>query len=238
MKTFNALCFCASMVFLAVAVACGILRRCCGVEPPLCITQWVLPVLTAAAVGYLTNWLAIQLLFRPYRPVKWLWNLQGMIPREQPALAETLAREIPRNLMPANRIAFQIRRSIREYMKDEQLQSKILEYIRNESQNKELSPKMASFLLFFLREDVIWKVLIKKPVRYIRVFLQIRISRNRNAIVDGLDLPGHIRKSILELNPETIHELVEHVSGEELGMLQLLGFVLGGLAGLLLVFAQ
>lgn len=237
MKRLNMLCFGGSAVFLSATAVCGILRKWCGVDLPVCITRWGLPVLTSASVGYLTNWVAIQLLFRPYRPLKWLGNLQGMIPKEQQAIAETLAREIPENLMPADRIAFQIRQSIREYTKDKQLQTKILEYIREESR-MDRSSKAASFLAFFLKEDFIWNVLIKKPLWYTRVFLQIQITRNRKAIVDSLDLSGHIRKSLLDLKPDKIHELVERVSGEELGMLQLLGFMLGGIAGLLLVFAQ
>lgn len=238
MKSLNTLCFGTSVFFLAAAAVCGILRKWYEIELPFIIIRWILPIITSAAVGYLTNWMAIQLLFRPYRPVKWLWNLQGMIPKEQAVLAETLAKEIPENLIPTNRIAFHIRRNIREYMKDEQLQSKILEYLQNENLKKELPPQAASFLLFFLKEKYIWNILIKKPIWYARVFLQIQISRNREKIVNGLDLPGNIRKSILDLNPKDIHILVERVTGEELGMLQLLGFVLGGLAGLLLVFAQ
>lgn len=237
LKRLNMLCFCVSVFILAFVALCGILRKWCGTDLPVCITRWGLPVLTSASVGYLTNWLAIQLLFRPYRPVTWLWNMQGMIPKEQQPLAETLAEEIPKNLIPADRITFQIRRSIREYMKDERLQTKMLEYIREESL-KDCSSKTASFLAFFLKEDIVWNVLIKKPIRYARVFLQTQITRNGESIVDSLDLPGHIRESILDLKPEQIHKLVERVSGEELGMLQLLGFMLGGFAGLLLVFAQ
>lgn len=403
MKTLNVTAFWASMAALAAALVCGVLRRTGAAEFPAAVRVWLLPVFTAAAVGYLTNWLAIQLLFRPYRPVKWLGGLQGMIPKRQPDLAETLAEQIPANLMPADRIAFQIRRKLRESMQGpelaERLHAMVAEYIRDERRKQDLSRRIAAILdtagsagveagfnpagvrrfyhtygsgfvkekvicnkalrtkildelkgqvpgligeiranmpgllaeymhdnpvkgavlsiftgasgenlpwrkleqalgdklsgqdadrqvkqklaefesrlesyivspeleadiaelkqdtaiggtfaalrdelawklLEFLEDELVWQIVREQILPGIRVFLQLQIRRNRDSIVAGLDLPGRIRESILGLKPENVHKLVSSVSGEELGMLQLLGFVLGGFAGLLLGFAQ
>ena len=403
MKTLNVTAFWASMAALAAALVCGVLRRTGAAEFPTAVRVWLLPVFTAAAVGYLTNWLAIQLLFRPYRPVKWLGGLQGMIPKRQPDLAETLAEQIPANLMPADRIAFQIRRKLRESMQGpelaERLHAMVAEYIRDERRKQDLSRRIAAILdtagsagveagfnpagvrrfyhtygsgfvkekvicnkalrtkildelkgqvpgligeiranmpgllaeymhdnpvkgavlsiftgasgenlpwrkleqalgdklsgqdadrqvkqklaefesrlesyivspeleadiaelkqdtaiggtfaalrdelawklLEFLEDELVWQIVREQILPGIRVFLQLQIRRNRDSIVAGLDLPGRIRESILGLKPENVHKLVSSVSGEELGMLQLLGFVLGGFAGLLLGFAQ
>ena len=403
MKTLNVTAFWASMAALTAALVCGVLRRTGAAEFPAAVRVWLLPVFTAAAVGYLTNWLAIQLLFRPYRPVKWLGGLQGMIPKRQPDLAETLAEQIPANLMPADRIAFQIRRKLRESMQGpelaERLHAMVAEYIRDERRKQDLSRRIAAILdtagsagveagfnpagvrrfyhtygsgfvkekvicnkalrtkildelkgqvpgligeiranmpgllaeymhdnpvkgavlsiftgasgenlpwrkleqalgdklsgqdadrqvkqklaefesrlesyivspeleadiaelkqdtaiggtfaalrdelawklLEFLEDELVWQIVREQILPGIRVFLQLQIRRNRDSIVAGLDLPGRIRESILGLKPENVHKLVSSVSGEELGMLQLLGFVLGGFAGLLLGFAQ
>lgn len=403
MKTLNVTAFWASMAALAAALVCGVLRRTGAAEFPAAVRMWLLPVFTAAAVGYLTNWLAIQLLFRPYRPVKWLGGLQGMIPKRQPDLADTLAEQIPANLMPADRIAFQIRRKLRESMQGpelaERLHAMVAEYIRDERRKQDLSRRIAAILdtagsagfeagfnpagvrrfyhtygsgfvkekvicnkalrskildelkgqvpgligeiranmpgllaeymhdnpvkgavlsiftgasgenlpwrkleqalgdklsgqdadrqvkqklaefesrlesyivspeleadiaelkqdtaiggtfaalrdelawklLEFLEDELVWQIVREQILPGIRVFLQLQIRRNRDSIVAGLDLPGRIRESILGLKPENVHKLVSSVSGEELGMLQLLGFVLGGFAGLLLGFAR
>ena len=150
MKTLNVTAFWASMAALAAALVCGVLRRTGAAEFPAAVRVWLLPVFTAAAVGYLTNWLAIQLLFRPYRPVKWLGGLQGMIPKRQPDLADTLAEQIPANLMPADRIAFQIRRKLRESMQGpelaERLHAMVAEYIRDERRKQDLSRRIAAIL--------------------------------------------------------------------------------------------
>ncbi|MGC9449914.1 MAG: DUF445 domain-containing protein [Oceanipulchritudo sp.] len=48
--------------------------------------------LIGAGIGWLTNRLAIQMLFRPRRPVRvFWWNLQGLIPRRQSELANRVA---------------------------------------------------------------------------------------------------------------------------------------------------
>jgi len=403
MKTLNSLSFWASVFFLTAAVACGLLRRVFGLELPAYVAGWILPVFTAAAVGYLTNWLAIQLLFRPYRPVGWLGGLQGMIPKNQANLADTLAKELPANLMPAEQIGFQIRRKIREAMQEpelaDRLHAMVGDHIRDERRRQGLVRQISAFLgtagstgleigftpsnvrkfyqtygsrfvkgkvicnkdlrarildelkeqvpgligeiranmpvmlaeymrdnpfkgavlsiftgasgenlpwrqlehairstlseqeadqrvkvklaefesrlegylgspelesditalkrndeignaltalrddlaeriLDYLEDELVWQVVREQILPGIRVFLQIQIRRNKDAIVAGLDLPGHIRKSILDLKPENVHKLVDSVSHEELGMIQLLGFVLGGIAGFILVFAQ
>ena len=403
MKTLNGFAFWTSACVLTLTAACGVLRRTAGMELPGFVTGWMAPVLAAASVGYLTNWLAIQLLFRPYHPVTWLGGLQGLIPKRQPDLAETLAEQIPANLMPADRIAFQIRRKVRdsmqgtelaerihamvsEYLRDERrkqdlaqriaaaldtagsagveagltpsnvrrfyhvygsclvkekvicnkaLRAKILdelndqvpgliceirarmpelvrEYARDnpvrgkvlsvfagsggenlpwrrleqsvrnklsgQDADRQVKQKLAEFesrlegylvspeleadiadlkrnavagdmfaalrddlaekLLDFLEDELVWRIISEQILPGIRVFLRLQIRRNKDAIIEGLDLPGQIRRSIAELEPETVHKLVSGVSGEELGMLQMLGFVLGGFAGLLLAFAQ
>jgi len=403
MKVLNRIALWTSAAFLAAVLVCAGLRRTGVVAFPAVITGWILPVFTGAAVGYLTNWLAIQLLFRPYRPVKWLGGLQGLIPKRQPDLAGTLATEIPSNLMPTDRIAFQIRRKLRDAMQEpelaERLHAMVSEYIRDERRKRDLirqiaaildaagsagieagitsanvrrfyhtcgsgfvkekvirnkalrarildelkdqmpglmkeiranmpemlaeymrdnpfkggvlsiftgangenlpwrtleesitnklsgedadrqvKQKLAEFesrlegylvspelevdidalkrnskigdtltvlrgdlaekLLEFLEDELVWQVVREQILPGIRVFLLLQIRRNKDAIIAGLDLPGHIRKSILDLEPENVRNLVDKVSGEELGMIQLLGFVLGGIAGLLLGFAQ
>ena len=78
----NRITFWASMTFLMAAFTCGVLHRASSVELPVVITGWILPVFPAAAVGYLTNWLAIQLLFRPYRLVRWFGGGSGNDPQK------------------------------------------------------------------------------------------------------------------------------------------------------------
>ncbi|MBR4170337.1 MAG: DUF445 family protein [Kiritimatiellae bacterium] len=63
--------------------------------------RWILPVLTAAAIGYVTNWLAILMLFRPYEPHNWffLWP-QGLLPRNKAKMAKEIGKKVGTELLP------------------------------------------------------------------------------------------------------------------------------------------
>ncbi|MCS6976076.1 MAG: DUF445 domain-containing protein [Gemmatales bacterium] len=50
-------------------------------------------------------------------------------------------------------------------------------------------------------------------------------------LADKFDISGRVRDAINELKTEEVHQIVNKVSGNELGAIQVLGFVLGGLAG-------
>ena len=153
-----------------------------------------------------------------------------------------------RNKLAGNEADQQVKMKLAEfesrlegYLVSPELESDITALKQNDEIGNALTvlrDNLAERLLDYLEDELVWQVIREQILPGIRVFLQIQIRNNKDAIVAGLDLPGHIRKSILDLKPENVYKLVDNVSHEELGMIQLLGFVLGGLAGFLLVFAQ
>ena len=67
---------------------------------PAPFARWILPVLTAAAIGYVTNWLAILMLFRPYEQHGWffLWP-QGLLPRNKAKIASQIGKKVGTELL-------------------------------------------------------------------------------------------------------------------------------------------
>ena len=87
-----------SWLTLVALVVLSVARRGFGWTLPCTWVQvWLVPILTASAVGYLTNYLAIWLLFRPYTKHGPFW---GVIPRNQPRLAASVGKVIPERLLP------------------------------------------------------------------------------------------------------------------------------------------
>jgi uncharacterized membrane protein YheB (UPF0754 family) len=67
--------------------------------------------LIGAGIGWLTNRLAIQMLFRPRQPVRILfWDLQGLIPRRQAELATRVAEIVETELFNQHLIREEIRK--------------------------------------------------------------------------------------------------------------------------------
>ena len=106
---------CQPVSFLSVVavVAFAILRRTGVWTPPPAVSRWVVPVLVAAAVGYLTNWIAITMLFEPYERTwrHWLpwatlgaWR-QGLLPKNKARIAGVLADQVATKLLQPEKLA-------------------------------------------------------------------------------------------------------------------------------------
>ena len=118
-----------SWATLPVLVALPLLRRTGIWIAPGWVTDWAMPILTGAAVGYLTNFIAIEMLFKPYRRTDrhWLryatfgiWR-QGLIPANKDRIGRVLGEEIPRNLIDPDEIATEIGKAATELFENESL---------------------------------------------------------------------------------------------------------------------
>jgi len=121
-KIFAALeifCFPVSMLSILL-LFCQVAMFCCGLGDmiPVWWIDYVSPVLLSGAIGYLTNWLAIMMLFRPYEPTTWLflWP-QGMIPRNKPNIAKSLGHEVGYNLLPPEKLVLELSEKISSFLK-------------------------------------------------------------------------------------------------------------------------
>lgn len=66
----------------------------------------VLAPLVGALIGWVTNYLAVRMLFRPEREYRILgFTLQGLIPRRRREIAATIARTVERDLLSAEEIS-------------------------------------------------------------------------------------------------------------------------------------
>lgn len=66
---------------------------------------WLLP-LGGFAVGFLTNWLAINLIFSPLKPRRLLfWKVQGLFLRRQPEISDVWARLVAEELITVEKVA-------------------------------------------------------------------------------------------------------------------------------------
>lgn len=93
--------------------------------------KWMLPVLVAAAIGYVTNWLAILMLFRPYERQRWLflWP-QGLLPRNKAKMAREIGQKVGRDLLPPESLAAELENEVRGYMSRPDVISRVREMVQ------------------------------------------------------------------------------------------------------------
>ena len=84
---------------------------------PAGFAKWALPVLVAAAIGYVTNWLAILMLFRPYHEHKWLfvWP-QGLLPRNKAKMAREIGQTVGEKLLPPESLVAELEAEVCGYL--------------------------------------------------------------------------------------------------------------------------
>ncbi|MFC2171580.1 DUF445 family protein, partial [Acidobacteriota bacterium] len=76
-----------------------------------------LPV-TCAVIGYLTNWLAIRMLFRPYEPKGiWIFKWQGLVSKDKVKVAQAIGRQTEQTLLTPSYVV--------RYIEREDVQEKI-----------------------------------------------------------------------------------------------------------------
>jgi len=70
------------------------------------IVKLLLLAAVGGFIGWITNYIAIKLLFRPYKPVKLLfgYKLQGVIPARKPELAVSIGNVIEKQLLAPEEI--------------------------------------------------------------------------------------------------------------------------------------
>ena len=108
-----------TLLWLALSV---VGRRTGIVFQPEWLETRLLPVLTAAAVGYLTNYLAIWLLFKPYAPHRILgWKFQGVIPRRREAFGAALGERIPQYLLKPEELSAELSELFQETLRNRDL---------------------------------------------------------------------------------------------------------------------
>ena len=103
----------ASIASVVAALALAVLRRAGVWTPPAAVSDWLVPICVSAAVGYLTNWIAITMLFEPYRRtwrhwLSWvtfgLWR-QGLVPKNKARIASALAEQVSTRLLQPAKLA-------------------------------------------------------------------------------------------------------------------------------------
>ncbi len=111
----------ASTATLAFAV--GVLAASWWVPPAPWMVGGVLLVLLSGAVGYVTNFLAVQMLFKPrhpqdWLPMRWVWR-QGLIPARQAILAGVVGEEVAARLLTPEAIVDEVTSLVEATLEDE-----------------------------------------------------------------------------------------------------------------------
>lgn len=210
----------------------------CFMEIPESVQTALLLVLfplIGAAIGWLTNRLAIQMLFRPRNPVRILWwTLQGLIPRRQAELATRVAEIVETELFTQHLIRNEISRmDLRPHL--QQLATNIVW--------DRLAPRLRSIpLLGNLVNDKLLYNLNKIALEALAAETEPLLEKVSTEVERHIAVRRIVEERIHGFDLDQLEGIVRKLAHQEFRSIEILGGVIGFLVGMiqsvLLVLAQ
>ncbi|MDD3886156.1 MAG: DUF445 family protein, partial [Victivallaceae bacterium] len=101
-----------------------------------------------------------------------------------------------------------------------------------------LAAELPGMLSEILQRDELWRAVRETLLPLLQNYVDHYLRRGGSREIEKrLDLAGRVERSVNAMDVRKLHAMVNEVSGEELTAIQLLGFVLGGIAGAFLALA-
>lgn len=181
--------------------------------------------LIGALIGWVTNVLAIKLIFRPYRPLKLPlvpWSIQGLIPKRQDEIAANIGRVVETELVSLEEIIGQIN--------NDQRREQVVQWVstavkcRVNDRLPGILPLSVRDLVTGLLDDV-----VKREVAQMLDNLTDSISAE---LLEEIKVEHLVEEKLKQFDLKQLETLILSIASTELKHIEVLGAVLGFLIGL------
>jgi uncharacterized membrane protein YheB (UPF0754 family) len=201
----------------------------------ICISRlqmnwWLISIpIISGFIGWVTNWVAIKMLFHPRNPVKFLGlTFHGIFPKRQQQFAEKLGKLVSEELLSF---------------------SEIEQKIINPANLKKMMPLVESHVDDFLRNKlsdvfpVISMFIGDKTISQFKGFFMtelealfpILMQRYMKNLQEELDLEKIVVEKVAGFSSDKLEEILMGIMSKEFRFVEILGGVLGFLIGLIQV---
>lgn len=189
------------------------------------IIKLLLIVGIGAGIGWITNYVAIKMLFRPYKEINLgLFKLQGLLPKRKHEIGENIAEVIQTELVSLQEILKSLDGS-----KLEEKMSEIIDGILEEKLQSEIT-KNFPMLAMFLSNDMLDKIkkIIKNSILEKRENIVFMFS---NYLEKNVDFKGIIVKNVDSFSLEKLEEVTYSLAKKEFKHIEVVGAILGAIIG-------
>lgn len=191
---------------------------------PAATTILLATPLVTAAIGWLTNWVAIQMLFHPRQPIHLLFfRWQGLIPRRQAQLAAQTAEIIEREILQQHGILNEIRKI------------DLAPHLEGAAHNlvwQRIGPQLQAIPLLggFINQSVLAKfeIIAAQSIKEEAAPLMEKVASD---FEQSVNLKEMIETNIVAFDLERLEAIVNEVARKEFRTIERLGAVLGFLVG-------
>ena len=190
------------------------------------ILKCFLLVFIGAMIGWVTNFIAIKMLFRPYKEVNFIFfKIQGLLPKRRNEIGNSIAEVVNNELVSVKDIISKI--------SPEDIEENIGLIVDRilESRLKEEIVKNFPMAAFFLSDSMLEKIkhIIKQSIldhkeEMINIFAEY--------LENKVDIKSIIVEKVNGFSLEKIEEIIITLAKKELKHIEYIGAVLGGIIGL------
>lgn len=190
----------------------------------------VIMVIISAAIGWITNWVAIKMLFRPHNEINLgLFKIQGLIPKRRAEIGTGIADVIQNELISIKDVIANIDRE--EFSKrlndliDDVLEKNL------KTKVKEKFPVMQMFFSDKMAKDVsetIKGIVMENQEKIFEIF--------SNYAEENIDFSTIITDKISNFSLDKLEEIINGLAKKELKHIEVIGAILGAFIGLVQYF--
>lgn len=189
----------------------------------------ILVPLISAFIGWVTNWVAIKMLFHPREPRKFLGiTFQGIFPKRQQQFAEKLGK-----LVSAEFLSFG---DIEEKISSPENLKKIMPMIENHIDDflrYRLGTEMP-MISMFIGDKTISK-LKESFMKEIELLFPLVMKQYAANLKEELDLEQIVIKKVSGFSSDKLEEVLQQIMSKEFRFVEIIGAVIGFIIGLVQV---
>ena len=185
----------------------------------------VIMVIISAAIGWITNWVAIKMLFRPHKQINLgLFKIQGLIPKRKAEIGSGIANIIQNELISVKDVIAKIDRE--EFSK--RLNS-LIDEVLDKNLKKKVKEKFPLLQMFFtdkVAKDVgntIKDIVMENQEKIFEIF--------SNYAEENIDFEIIISDKISNFSLDKLEEIITLLAKKELKHIEVIGAILGMLIG-------
>lgn len=146
--------------------------------------KFIIPVLVGAIIGYITNWLAIKMLFRPYNEKKFLGVhipfTPGLIPKEKSRIAKSVGETIGVHLLSPEIVT--------EALASDKMSNQIRAWIEHNINSLKQSDKTIKTFLISMGDENYNKLLNSVEKKFTDfICFQLRTQRFKDKVMDLIE---------------------------------------------------
>ena len=189
--------------------------------------HWILLLLPfiAALIGWMTNYIAVKMLFHPKEPKNFLGiTFHGVFPKRQHALAEKLGQLVADELFSISDVSAKIK----EFATSDEAMNEVGKRIEMTIRNKLV--QAFPMLAMFLSDEMVEKVtgLFKNELKD---FLSATSQGMGEKLEENLNVQEMVKERVNAFSSQKLEELLNQLMKKEFKFIELVGAILGFFIG-------